>query len=137
MMVDVPFEEVEHTADAALRVRGKDFAQLLRNAAFGMLKLAQIFPGEGTGKRESIRIKASDREDLLVRWLEELLFRLESCGVVYRDIELKLGKENSLVATLTEVPVAGMGKQIKAVTYHNLHIDERAEGLEVTVVFDI
>jgi SHS2 domain-containing protein len=30
------FEEIEHTADVALRVHGKDLKELLKNAAFGM-----------------------------------------------------------------------------------------------------
>jgi SHS2 domain-containing protein len=34
-------------------------------------------------------------------------------------------------------PIASLDKAIKAVTYHNLRINETSKGFETTIVFDV
>jgi SHS2 domain-containing protein len=137
VMKHKPFEEVEHTADWAMRVRGDDLASLLRNAALGMLHMSEALPAEDRGRRHKIKLEAPDAESLLVVWLEELLFRMETCGVTYPDIAIQTLEGMRLVAEVREVPLASIAKHIKAVTFHNLDIQTTPEGLETTIVFDV
>ena len=71
------YEEIEHTADWALRVRGQTLTELFRNAGLGMLSLLGIEHGPGNAESRFIELKADDNETLLVIWLEELLYPLE------------------------------------------------------------
>ena len=60
------FEEVEHTADIAIRVWGSDLAELFTNAAYGMacqLANAEVVVAE---TEREIQIEAEDLELLLV-----------------------------------------------------------------------
>jgi len=131
------FEELEHTADLALRVRGQDLADLLRNAAQGMLQLSGAVPQSGPRSRRELRLDSLDRESLLVDFLQELLFRIEMRQVAYPEIEIHDITDTALRATLTEAPLQGVAKPIKAVTYNDLHIEESPLGLVTTVVFDV
>jgi len=131
------FEELEHTADWALRVRGKDLADLLRNAALGMLQLCGAVPQAGPRSRRELRLDSLDRESLLVDFLQELLLGIEMRQVAYSEIEIHAASNSALKATLTEAPLQGLDKPIKAVTYNDLRIEEVPQGLVTTVVFDV
>jgi SHS2 domain-containing protein len=131
------YEEIEHTADWALRIHGKNMADLLVNAAQGMLTLMGIEPQDEPGEKCKIHLEAYDREMLLVIWLEELLYAMETREVTFLDISIDVSPENRLMAEVIEIPYKGIDKHIKAVTYSDLHIDETSEGLVTKVVFDV
>ncbi len=131
------FEELDHTADWALSVRGRDLAELLVNAAHGMMELAGVQTASGSGTGRTLELTSLDRESLLVDWLHELLLALELRGVAFKDIRLVITGERGLTATFQEVPLTSMAKPIKAVTYNDLHIEESPLGLSATVVFDV
>lgn len=131
------FEEIEHTADWALRVRGRDLDELLQNAAWGMLRLAGVQPGEGPRVTRTFHIESEDTETLLVTWLEELLYGLESRNVAYAEIHAATNGERELEGQVVETPPAGITRAIKAVTFHGLDVQRTSEGLEATIVFDV
>jgi SHS2 domain-containing protein len=131
------FEEVDHTADWALRVRGRDFPDLLRNASVGMLELAGIVADQGPGIVEDLTLNAPDREGLLVAWLEEVLYRVESRGLAVESAVMDEAPSGGLRARLTLQPVVRAERTIKAVTYHNLVVQRTSQGWEATVVFDV
>ncbi len=131
------YEEVEHTADWALRVWGRDLRELLLQAAHGMLASVGAQPAPGRQETRTVEVEAPDQESLLVSWLEELLYHMETRHVTFTDIDLEVESETRLRARVTERPLADLRKHIKAVTYHNLSIQETPRGLEATVVFDV
>jgi len=131
------YEEVEHTADAAIRAYGRDLPELFANAAYGMFDLlADMERLHPTIERE-ISLEAPDLETLLVDWLGELLYLREAHGEVYEEFEISTLSPTELRA------VARGGKRfvprmnIKAVTYHDLKIEETGEGYAVNIVFDV
>ncbi len=131
------FEEIEHTADWAYRVRGENLAQLFIQAAWGLYSLVgmQLAPGAQTTR--SIQLQGVDRESLLVAWLNELLYLHESEGLGFERLEIQHLDETSIQAKVTGAPTQQWLKDIKAVTYHNLAICETESGLEVTLVLDV
>ncbi len=132
------FEEVEHTADWALRVRGRDLRELLVNAARGMSSLLVAEPDSiPTNVEERLEIEAEDAESLLVNWLSELAYWAEMEGIVFSSFVLDHVTPTYFIGVVRGGHVADLNKHIKAVTYHNLEIVETTEGLETTVVFDV
>ncbi len=132
------FEEVEHTADWALRVRGRDLRELLINAGRGMSRL--LVPDLGnppTTVERHIKLDAIDAESLLVEWLSELAYWAETELIVFLEFDLRRVTLDYLEAVVRGVPAPNLQKHIKAVTYHNLKIIETDVGLEATVVFDV
>ncbi len=136
-MTGIPYEEIEHTADWAIRVRGRDFAELLENAARGMIDLAGLSPQQSPPHHCTLKLDATDRESLLVAWLEEILFNIESRRKTFTSFDLRISHDINLEAHLTEVPIAAINREIKAVTFHDLEIKQTADGLEATIVFDV
>lgn len=132
------FEEVEHTADWALRVRGRDLKELLINAALGMSSLmVSELPAVPLETEQQVELEAIDAESLLVEWLSELAYWAETEGLVFRWFELQQADSTYLQATIRGGYVSKLQKHIKAVTYHNLEIIKTEKGLETTIVFDV
>ena len=132
------FEFVEHTADWAIRLRGRDLTELLANAAHGMNSLllsdVRAIPGD---QERQVELEAFDAESLLVEWLTELAYWAESELLLFREFILSEVSDTHLKATLKGGNVVDLEKHVKAVTYHNLSITQTDHGLEATVVFDV
>ena len=133
-----PFEEVDHTADNALKIVGSNLGELLVNAALGMNSLMAVgSEGDAPSEDKNVELEAVDSESLLVEWLSELAFWAETDSLVFEDFELRSVSSTHLTATIRGRRVDRIEKHIKAVTYHNLKIVPTAEGLTAVVVFDV
>ena len=136
-MVQLPYEEIEHTADWALRVRGQNLSDLFRNAASGMLSLLEIEPVPGNSESRSFELKAEDNETLLVSWLEELLYPLDVEGAAVVDFQVEVMEKAHLKAWIELKKIASIKKEIKAVTFNELDIRAAEFGYETIIVFDV
>lgn len=138
MSAPMPFEEIEHTADVAIHVKGRDLEDLFRNAAIGMNSLMAATdrlhaPPVGI----SLALDGGDAEDLLVDWLSELAYLAESRRLIFHHFDFRTLSSRRLEVELRGNMVDGIQKHIKAVTYHNLKIEKTKSGFETTVVFDV
>jgi SHS2 domain-containing protein len=132
-----PWEEIEHTADWALRVRGHDLAALFENAARGMLSLMGGEIEAGEPYRRTITLQAPDRIVLLVDWLNELLYVMESDEVLLDAIDIRRLTDTVLEAEVRGGHSRNARRQIKAASYHNLAIQDVPAGYETVIVFDV
>ncbi|MFO8082942.1 MAG: archease [Desulfobacterales bacterium] len=134
----VGFEEIEHTADISLRVRGEDLEKLMENSALGMADILceKSFLSDEYLK-EFVDIEADDKEGLLVEWLSELVFLVETKSFIFRRFDCENLSETHLKAKVYGKIAEKLKVYIKAVTYHNLQIVETQDGFEATVVFDV
>ena len=139
MMSDIlpaGFEEREHTADWSLHVWAPDLAGLLEQAATGMANLSGIKTGSGARVTRSLTVESTDAEGLLVNFLTELLHILDQENFVFEKFNLTVS-DNNLQATMEGLPVLERKKEIKAVTYHNLVIEQKPRVLEADIVYDV
>jgi SHS2 domain-containing protein len=131
------FEEIEHTADRAFRVRGRDLPDLLVNAARAMYALEGVaFAGERSATRD-LEVEAIDAESLLVNWLNEILFLEQEHHLVCEKFEIYELKGYHLRARVETRECSDNKADIKAVTFHNLRICKTPAGLEAEVVVDV
>jgi SHS2 domain-containing protein len=132
-----PFQEIDHTADWALRVWAPSLEALFVDAAAGMYALSGARPADAPPERRRIAVSAEDTESLLVAWLQELLYFTESEGVTFSQFQIEALTPGTLRAEARGTAGARLDKAIKAVTYHNLKIEQTPRGFEVTLVFDV
>jgi len=132
------FEFVDHTADWALCIYGTDLANLFEHAAIGMstLLVEELQSVQLEVGREIV-LEAFDAETLLVDWLSELAYLAEEEQLVFREFRIQDVTRSRLVANIHGGRAQQLQKHIKAVTYHNLSIEETENGFTATVVFDV
>jgi SHS2 domain-containing protein len=128
--------EVEHTADWGLEVWAPDLPGLMEEAARGMFELMGVEVSEESRCHRQLEIGADDREQLLVSFLEELLYVADAENLAFDGFMLKLVDTN-LLARLEGGSIVSRNKEIKAVTYHRLAIKKTRRGLKTSIVFDV
>ena len=134
----MPFEELEHTADRALRVWAGDLPSLFVEAARGMFSLVADLAGDATPRGwDPIDLEAIDHESLLVEWLNELLFLAEDADRLFVAFRIDHLTHTQLRAQAGWVPGHPTRAYIKAATYHNLQIVATDDYLLVELTFDM
>ena len=68
------FEIIEHPSDTGITAFGKDYKEVYENSAYGMFSVMAEISGIKTDETFTIKITGEDREDLLVNWLNELIY---------------------------------------------------------------
>lgn len=130
------YQELDHTADWSFRAFGRDLAELFANAAYALFALEGALDAQSTLTRE-IRVEGIDREALLVNWLSELLFLQETRHETYQRFDITKLTDTELEATVWGAQAQPATKFIKAVTYHDLKIEQTEKGWQATVVVDV
>ncbi len=130
------YERVEHTADLAIRVWGKDLPALFVHAAGALFAMMAEPPADASIAR-SIVVESLDLEALLVDWLNELIYQHEVEGETYADFRIDAFAPTRIAATALGGPTVRKLKTIKAATFHDLAITETGQGVEAHLVFDV
>jgi SHS2 domain-containing protein len=131
------YEQLEHTADLALRICGHCLTELFVNAAYAMFSQLADLKRIQPVVEEQVSVEGTDYESLLVNWLNELLYLHETQNAVYKVFEIVDLSHQGLKATVCGATTADVYTIIKAATYYDLDISETAEGYTATIVFDV
>ncbi len=131
-------EILEHTAEVKLRVRAPSFGALAAEAgrALGELELGGPVPPADGSWRE-LEVRSSDREALLVDWLNELIFLAEAERWVAAEFQVVTAEDTTLRMRARGVTVEVAPARVKAATFHGLKIVAVPEGLEAEIIFDV
>ena len=148
MMPQVSIEDLDHTADVGIRIRGASPGEFLCEALRGV---NLILVGETTWEeiREvdivEISLSAQDPETLLVDFLNEVIFLFDSRRLLFRKLQLEAvelsGPRCVLRGVLSGEPFDPqrheLQTEIKAATFHDLVVRNERGGLSADVVFDL
>jgi SHS2 domain-containing protein len=137
-----PFEDLDHTADVGVRVRGASAEE-----AAGRLVLAMSALLAGGG---AVLADAEERVAVVggpglsgsaIALLRELLFRFATARRIAASVEIVAltdGRAEALVATGRYDPEThAEGLDLKAVTWHAAKLERDGAGWMAQVVFDI
>jgi SHS2 domain-containing protein len=132
------YEILEHKADLKIRAFGKTKEELFENATAGMFEAAKYEKEVKSQKSKAkIKITSADLPSLLVDFLSEVLYLVETKKLVFEKVKFKKFSENEIEAILIGRPLKRMGVYIKGVTYHDLDIHQEKGKWEATILFDI
>jgi SHS2 domain-containing protein len=134
------YEVIEHTADIGLRIYGKDLKELFINAAMGLFSLITDLSKVRLTKSISVNITEENKEELLVSWLNELLFQFSAHNFLAKQFKINKISDNSVLADIRgqtiDLTKHKTLTEIKAATYHDLEIIETGKSFEAKVIFD-
>ncbi len=134
------YEQLDISGDAGLKIWGETLEGLFANAAEGMSELiTDVAEVEGTEEREVV-LTADSNEDLLIQWLNELIFFFDTYDFIGKRFDISL-KNNMLKAKISggrHNPAINESRLlIKAATYHGLSLKRDNLQWEAVVIFDI
>jgi len=101
-----------------------------------MNQVAGVKVQRGSRAHRDFSVEAPDAEGLLVQFLTELIFAQEHENLGFDEFGIQMSR-GKLTARLSGGLLESVSKPIKAVTYHNLSIEQTARGYETEIVFDV
>jgi SHS2 domain-containing protein len=135
------YQTFDHTADLGVRVFGRTAEELFANAAYALFDLLTDLNHVREPLSYDLHVEAADREELLVRWLNELLFLTESPGYLFKRFSISHLDPTSLQAVAHgesfDPSRHKFNLEIKAITYHQVAVKEEGGKWEARVIFDI
>ena len=135
------FEQFPHTADIGMRVFGKDLKELFENAALSMFDIIADLEGLKASITQDIELTAADYEELLVAWLDELLYNFYTKSIIFSRFEVTELSDKKIKAKAYGRPVGEnrnrLKSEIKSATYSDLKIKKTDEGYQVEIIFDV
>ena len=135
------YEIVEHTADVGISVQAGTLEELFANAAYGMSDLLCKAETVCQSIERPILIEANDYEELMVKWLTELLFLFETEKLLFSEFQITEIDKTHLRAIargeLLSPDRHEMNFDIKAVTWYGLHVVRDDSQWTARIIFDI
>ncbi len=132
---------LEHPADLGIEAEGETLAEAFASAARGLMSVV-VDPESVTVREErKVSVPGADPEQLLVRWLGEILFLYDGAGFVPAEFSVEQVGGGGLEATVGGEPAGGaelrLKIDVKAVTYHDISVRETSRGWYVRVYLDV
>ena len=134
------FAFLEHTADVGILACGTDLKEAFVNAARAMFSLITDLDEVNEVASRTIEITPSSPENLLVDWLNELIFLFDVENMLYKRFDIREFQPTRLKAVVygekADTSRHEIKTGIKAATYHMLLVEEK-DTCRVRVFFDI
>jgi SHS2 domain-containing protein len=137
------FEFLEHTADVYVRACGVSMQEAFENAALAMFETITKTGKVAKEVEEIVSVEAEDFYALLYNWLEVLLVKSETEGMLFSKFQIVDWVETADLFRFT-ARVWGEKFQsekhvqkvaVKAVTYHRMAVMQENEGRRVVLEF--
>lgn len=131
----------EHTADVGIEVTAGSREDLFEHAALAMTDLMFEDVPDGTSESRLVMVVGDKPDELLIAWLNELLYIYCVERLVFTAFsEVKLTESMFMVRAHGERidPVKHvMEMEIKAATYHGFSIEADGDGVKARIIFDV
>ena len=134
------YEQLDISGDVGLRIWGENLEELFTNAAEGASGLITDLSGIKETEEKEVVLGNERNEDLLVKWLNELIFLFDAHGFIGKRFDVSL-KNDTLRANISggiyDPSINESRLLVKAATYHGLSLKKDNSHWEAVVIFDI
>lgn len=124
-----------------IAAEGDSLSAVFRQAALGARQIVTESRDIRPQLELSLELTAADNEELLVSWLSELVYLLESQRFLLADCRVELFAGGRLRAQLwgeSADPARHLlQREIKAVTYHQVRVEQVGDGWRAQVFVDL
>lgn len=134
------FEYIDHTADIGIIAHGNSVEEVFVNAAYGMFSLIADLEKVAEVISHQVVAEATDQEELLVAWLNELLYLFDAEGLIFSRFEIVDLRQQYLRAMAYGEKVDparhNLKTHVKAATYHQLKLEKGAH-FRAQIILDL
>ena len=139
------FEFMEHTADVYVRAHGKTMEEAYENAALSMFETITDSDKVAAAQEDSLEVEAEDQYALLYNWLEALLVKSETEGMLYSKFQISNWKETAesfkfkakIWREKFDPQKHPQKVAVKAVTYHRMVVIREPDRVLLEFILDI
>lgn len=135
------YETFDHTADLGLRIRAADLDTLFAEAGRALFStLVENLDAVAPAQQLDVTLSGSDRDYLLFDWLKELLYHFDVEHLLLSRFAVRVGAD-ALQGSAWGEPFDPqrheLTHEVKAITYHELRVEQTPDGWLAEVIVDI
>jgi SHS2 domain-containing protein len=139
------FEFMEHTADVYVRAHGNTMEEAYENAALSMFETITDTDKVAASQEDNLEVEAEDQYALLYNWLEALLVKSETEGMLYSKFQISGWKETTesfkfkakIWGEKFDPQKHPQKVAVKAVTYHRMVVIRETDRVILEFILDI
>jgi protein archease len=131
----------KHQTELAVRINGSSQADLFANSAFALFDVMTDPTAIEIKERIPLEIEGSDRDDLMVNWMRELLYLYQGSGYLLKEFKISQVKD-----TIVKAEVCGekidpdrheIKQEIAAVAFHKSRMEKTGNQWIAQVIFEL
>jgi SHS2 domain-containing protein len=128
-------------SELAVKVLGNSQVNLFANSAFALFDVMTEVDKIDIKERMPLEVEGTDRDDLLVNWMRELLYLYQGSGYLLREFHIREAKD-----TLVKAEVCGekidpdrheIKREIVGVAYHQSRMQKTGDQWTAQLIFEI
>jgi len=132
----------KHQSELAVKVVGASQADLFANSAYTLFDVMVADLDKVDCKDHiPLEIEGTDRDDLMVNWMRELLYLYQGSGYLLKDFQIREVKD-----TIVKAEVSGekidpdrheIKQEIAAIAFHKSRMDKTGNQWTAQVIFEV
>ena len=128
-------------SELAVKVMGGSQADLFANSAFALFDVMSDMAKIEVKERLPLEVEGTDRDDLLVNWMRELLYLYQGSGYLLKEFVIREVKDTSLKAEVCGEKIDPDRHEIKqeiaAVAYHQSRMTKTGNQWTAQLIFEV
>jgi len=130
-----------HQNELAVRIVGNSQADLFANSGFALFDVMSDIDKIEAAERLSLEVEGSDRDDLMVNWIRELLYLYQGSGYLLKEFKINEVKDTSVKAEVagekSDPDRHEIKQEIAAVAFHKSRMQKTGNQWIAQVIFEI
>ena len=128
-------------SELAVRITGGSQADLFANSAFALFDVMADVSKIEIKERMNLEVEGTDRDDLMVNWMRELLYLYQGSGYLLREFNIREVRD-----TLVKAEVCGekidpdrheIRQEIGSVAFHKSRMEKTGNQWTAQVIFEL
>ena len=132
---------IARQSELVMRVVGTSQINLFVNAAFALFDVITDTEKIDTQERLQLEVEGSDRDDLLLNWLRELLYLYQGSAFLLKEFNVQEMKDTSVKAQVSGEKLDPDRHEIKqeiaAVAYDQSHMQKTGDQWIAQVILEV
>jgi protein archease len=130
-----------HQSELAVRITGNSQADLFTNSAFALFDVMTDIANVETKESIPLEVEGSDRDDLMVNWMRELLYLYQASGYLLREFKIIEVKDTSVKAEVSGEKIDPDRHEIKqeiaTVAFHKSRMEKTGNQWIAQLIFEL
>ncbi len=130
-----------HHTELAVRITGSSQADLFANSAFALFDVMTDLATVNIKESIPLEVEGSDRDDLMVNWMRELLYLYQSNGYLLKEFKISQVKDTIVKAEVRGEKVDpdrhDVKQEIASVAAHKSRIEKTGNQWIAQVIFEL
>ena len=132
----------KHQSELAVRVVGDSQADLFANSAFALFDvMLTAVDNVETKEKIPLEVEGTDRDDLMINWLRELLYLYQGSGYLLREFQIREVKDTVVKADVLGEKIDPDRHEIKqeiaTVAFHKSRMQKTGNQWTAHLIFEI